>query len=68
MRIQRLWMCLLENAQAAQCVTSQLVFDRLGDQRADDCQAWGSTFDEPDEVIAADVDCVQCNVGIARPR
>ena len=32
MHIQRLWLCLLENAQAAQCVTSQLVFDRLGDQ------------------------------------
>ena len=29
MHIQRLWLCLLENAQAAQCVTSQLVFDRL---------------------------------------
>ena len=37
-------------------------------QIPDDCQAWGSTFEdpwggrwlEPDEVLAADVDCVQC--------
>ncbi len=32
MHIQRLWLCLLENAQAAQCVTASLL-DRLGDQR-----------------------------------
>ena len=36
MHIHRLGLCLIENAQAAQCVTSQLVFDRLGDQRCRD--------------------------------